>query len=59
MQVINGNGEVVDPGAYLEGMLGDLGPGKARETFDRSVVSPFLTMYRTSFTSHSFLFRLQ
>lgn len=34
-QVFNGNGETVDPGAYLEGMLGDVAPGNARQTFDR------------------------
>lgn len=34
-QILNGKGEALDPGAYLDGMLSDWGSGKGTETFER------------------------
>lgn len=44
-QAINGNREAVEPAAYVEGILGGLGRGKSRETFDRQVTDPLVTVY--------------
>lgn len=34
-QIVNANGEVQPPGAYLDGVLGDWGGETVKEAFDR------------------------